>query len=73
MPILLDTLRWFFEAAGEFGLLTFLRKGSWYGSGVWLLRASGWNLARAAVTVAVLLCAMRRCCFGSIKKSRILL
>lgn len=39
----------------DFGLLTFLRKCFWYGAAIWLLRAVGWRLARAAVAVAVLL------------------
>jgi len=45
----------FLEADREFGVLIFLRKCFWYGSAVWLLRASGWRLARAAVAVALLL------------------
>jgi len=36
-------------------MLTFLRKCFWYGSAIWLLRAAGWRLARAAVAVALLL------------------
>jgi hypothetical protein len=39
----------------EFGMLTFLRKCFWNGSAVWLLRAAGWHLARAAFAVALLL------------------
>ena len=45
----------FLAADREFGMLTFLRKCFWYGSTVWLLRAAGWRLARAAVAVALLL------------------
>jgi len=45
----------FLAADREFGMLTFLRKCFWYGSAVWLLRMSGWRLARAAVAVALLL------------------
>ena len=45
----------FLAADREFGTLTFLRKCFWYGSAVWLLRAAGWRLARAAVAVALLL------------------
>ena len=45
----------FLAADPEFGLLTFLRKCFWYGSAIWLLRAAGWNLSRAAVAVALLL------------------
>jgi VanZ family protein len=37
------------------GLLTLFQKCFWYGSAVWLLRAAGWRLARAAVVVALLL------------------
>lgn len=47
--------RGFLEADREFGMLTFLQKCYWYGSAVWLLRAAGWRLARAAVAVALLL------------------
>ena len=47
--------RGFLESDREFGMLTFLRKCFWYGSAVWLLRAAGWRLARAAVAVALLL------------------
>lgn len=47
--------RGFLEADRELGVLTFLRKCFWYGSAVWLLRAAGWRLARAAVVVALLL------------------
>ena len=36
-------------------MLTFLRKCFWYGSAIWLLRAAGWRLVRAAVAVALLL------------------
>ena len=36
-------------------MLTLLQKCFWYGSAVWLLRAAGWRLARAAIAVAVLL------------------
>jgi VanZ family protein len=36
-------------------MLTFLRKCFWYGSAIWLLRATGWRLARAAVALALLL------------------
>jgi hypothetical protein len=42
----------------DFGLLVFFRKSFWYGSAVWLLRAGGWRLARAAVVVAMLLAAI---------------
>ena len=45
----------FLAADREFGMLTFVRKCFWYGSAVWLLRAAGWRLARAAVAVALLL------------------
>ena len=45
----------FLEANREFSMLTFLRKCFWYGSAVWLLRATGWRLATAAVAVALLL------------------
>jgi VanZ family protein len=45
----------FLAADQELGLLTFLQKCFWYGSAVWLLRAPGWRLARAAVAVAMLL------------------
>ena len=45
----------FLAADPEFGMLTFLRKCFWYGSAIWLLRATGWRLARAAVAVALLL------------------
>jgi VanZ family protein len=45
----------FLSADRDFGLLTFLRKCFWYGSTIWLLRAAGWRLARAAVAVAMLL------------------
>ena len=45
----------FLAADREFGMLTFLRKCFWYGSAIWLLRAAGWRLARAAVAVALLL------------------
>ena len=37
------------------GLLTLFQKCFWYGSAVWLLRAAGWRLARAAVVMALLL------------------
>jgi hypothetical protein len=37
------------------GLLTFFQKCFWYGSAVWLLRAAGLRIARAAVIVALLL------------------
>ena len=43
------------EANRDSGLLTLFQKCFWYGSAVWLLRAAGWRLARAAVAVAVLL------------------
>jgi hypothetical protein len=39
-------------------MLMFLQKCFWYGSPAWLLRAAGWRLARAAVAVAFLLCAI---------------
>ena len=45
----------FLAADRDFGLLTFLRKCFWYGSAIWLLRAAGWRLSRAAVAVALLL------------------
>jgi len=45
----------FLTAEREFGMLMFLQKCFWYGSAVWLLRATGWRLARAAVAVALLL------------------
>ena len=45
----------FLRAEWDFGLLTLLQKSFWYGSAVWLLRAAGWRLARAAIAVAVLL------------------
>jgi hypothetical protein len=45
----------FLRAPWDFGLLTLLQKSFWYGSAVWLLRAAGWRLARAAIAVAVLL------------------
>jgi len=45
----------FLAADRELGLLTFLQKCFWYGSAVWLLRAAGWRLARAAAAVAMLL------------------
>lgn len=45
----------FLVADWEFGILAFLRKCFWYGSAVWLLRAAGWRLALATVTVALLL------------------
>jgi VanZ family protein len=45
----------FLAADREFGMLTFLRKCFWYGSAIWLLRAAGWRLSRAAVAVALLL------------------
>jgi VanZ family protein len=45
----------FLRAPWDFGLLTLLQKSFWYGSAVWLLRAAGWRLARAAISVAVLL------------------
>jgi len=45
----------FLAADREFGMLTFLRKCFWYGSSIWLLRAAGWRLAQAAVSVALLL------------------
>jgi VanZ family protein len=48
----------FLAADREFGMLIFLRKCFWYGSAVWLLRAAGWRLARAAVAVALLLSAI---------------
>jgi hypothetical protein len=35
--------------------LIFLRKCFWLGSAIWLLRAAGWRLDRAAVAVALLL------------------
>jgi len=45
----------FLEANREFSMLIFLRKCFWYGSAIWLLRASGWRLATGAVSVALLL------------------
>jgi hypothetical protein len=45
----------FLEADREFGMLIFFRKCFWYGSAIWLLRASGWRLTRAAIGVALLL------------------
>jgi VanZ family protein len=39
----------------EVAMLVFLRKCFWYGSAVWLLRASGWRLWVAAVAIAGLL------------------
>jgi glycopeptide antibiotics resistance protein/uncharacterized membrane protein YhdT len=45
----------FLTAERGFGMLMFLQKCFWYGSAVWLLRATGWRLARAAVAVALLL------------------
>jgi hypothetical protein len=45
----------FLAADPDFGLLVFLRKCFWYGSALWLLRAAGWQLARAALAVALLL------------------
>jgi VanZ family protein len=45
----------FLAADRELGILIFLQKCFWYGSAVWLLRAAGWRLARAAVVVAMLL------------------
>jgi VanZ family protein len=45
----------FLAAHREFGMLIFLRKCFWYGSAIWLLRAAGWRLARAAVAVVLLL------------------
>ena len=45
----------FLGAPWDFGLLTLLQKSFWYGSAVWLLRAAGWRLARAAIVLAVLL------------------
>ena len=45
----------FLRAPWDFGLLTLLQKSFWYGSAVWLLRAAGWRLARAAIVLAVLL------------------
>jgi VanZ family protein len=47
--------RGFLDADREFGLLSFLRKCFWYGTAIWLFRAAGWRLARAAVFVAVVL------------------
>jgi len=48
----------FLTAEREFGMLMFLQKCFWYGSAVWLLRATCWRLARAAVAVALLLIAI---------------
>jgi VanZ family protein len=48
----------FLEADHDFGVLSFLRKCFWYGSSIWLLRASGWRLAAAAAMVAVVLAAI---------------
>jgi hypothetical protein len=45
----------FLETDREGGVLIFLRKCFWYGSAIWLLRAAGWPLKRAAVVVALLL------------------
>ncbi len=45
----------FLAANWEFGMLTFLRKCFWYGSAIWLLRAPGLRLTRAAVAVALIL------------------
>jgi VanZ family protein len=45
----------FLEANREFSMLTFLRKCFWYGSAIWLLRATGWRIVTAAVAVALLL------------------
>jgi VanZ family protein len=45
----------FLRAPWDFGLLTLLQKCFWYGSAIWLLRAAGWQLARSAIAVAVLL------------------
>jgi VanZ family protein len=45
----------FLRAEWDFGMLTLLQKCFWYGSAVWLLRATGWRLARAAIVLAVLL------------------
>src|SRR6202030_3120905 len=45
----------FLRAPWAFGLLPLLQKCFWYGSAVWLLRAAGWRLARAAIVVSVLL------------------
>jgi hypothetical protein len=36
-------------------MLELLEKSFWYGSAVWLLRATGWRLVRAAAAVALLL------------------
>jgi VanZ family protein len=45
----------FLASDPESGMLTFFRKCFWYGSAVWLLRAVGWRLTRAAIAVALLL------------------
>jgi hypothetical protein len=45
----------FLGAEWDFGLLPLLRRCFWYGSAVWLLRAAGWRLARAAIAEALLL------------------
>lgn len=45
----------FLEANREFSMLTFLRKCFWYGSAIWLLRATGWRIVTASVAVALLL------------------
>jgi hypothetical protein len=45
----------FLTAERDSGMLTFLQKCFWYGSAIWLLRATGWRLARAAFAVALLL------------------
>jgi len=48
----------FLQTDQEFGLLIFLRKCFWYGSAIWILRAAGLRLARAAVAVALILWAI---------------
>jgi hypothetical protein len=52
----------FLAADWEFGILIFFLKCFWCRSAIWLLRASGWRLTRAALAVAlplVLLCHKR--------------
>ena len=48
----------FLKAERGFGMLVFLQKCFWYGSAVWLLRATGWRFARAAAAVVLLLAAI---------------
>jgi VanZ family protein len=54
-PFFWTPFRGFLEADREGGMVVFLQKCFWCGSAVWLLRATGWRLAWAAVAVALLL------------------